>query len=182
MINIDNIDLPRAIKLIKTLEKQLEEVNVVSKEYENEMENVLKTLQTELSKLQEINKEYQINKRNLEIRVEELETENACLIHKTKTLTKNNDKLLEENILLEHEVCDLRKYIDSNPLHSIYSDKSSKSSIYSRNSLTVSTNGSSLIVKPLCKNSYGNEMGPTPTIKESHSIVVATTIPMSLST
>lgn len=181
MINTDNIDLPKAIKLIKTLERQLEEINIVSKEYEIEMENVLKTLQKEITRLEETNKECRRNKRNLEIKVEELETENACLAQKVKSLTQKNDKILEENILLEHEVCDLRKYIDSSSLNSVFSDKSSKSSICSRNSLTVSTNGSSLIVKPVFKNSYGKEIGLTPTTKESHSMVMATTVPMSLS-
>lgn len=182
MINTDNIDLPKAIKLIKTLERQLDEVNTVSKEYENEMETVLKTLQKEMIKLQDMNEEYRINKRDLEIKVEELETENACLSQKVLGLAKKNDKLIEENILLEHELCDLRKYVDSSSLNTISSDKSSKSSIYSKNSLKVSTYGSSLVVKPMLKNIYGNEMGLTPTIKESHSTVMTTTVSMSLST
>lgn len=182
MINTDNLDLPKALKLIKTLETQLDEINMVSKEYENEMENVLHRLQNEIHKIEQVNKKYHITGRNLEIRVEELESENAYLSQKIMNMMTQNDKLMEHNILLEHEVHDLRKYIDCDSLKSMSSEKSSVSSFCSANSMTVSTKGSSLLIKPILGKNNGNVNGLIPTIKLSQSTVMTTTAPMSLST
>ena len=182
MINIDSLDLPKALKLIRTLETQLDEINMVSKEYESEMENVLHELQNEITKLEQVNKEYHITGRNLEIRVEELESENSYLSQKLMNVMTQNDKLMEHNVLLEHEVYDLRKYGDCASLKSISSDKSSPSSFCSTSSMTVSTKGSSLLIKPILVDNKDNQNGLIPTIKLSQSTVMTTTAPMFLST
>lgn len=183
MSKLENIDLPKALKLIKTLQSQLEEVNMVSKEYESEMENVIDRLQLEVSHLNRERKNDRLLKRNLEIKMEEMESENSYLSQKLLNITSQNDKLMENNILLEHEVNDLRKRVDYDCLKSLASDKSSPSSLCSTSSMAVSTSGSSLLIKPIISNSKDtNQTGVIPTIQVSHSTVMTTTSSLSFST
>lgn len=173
------LDLPKALEIIRTLESQLAEINTVSKEYETEMEVVLHHLQSEVANLEQKNKEHHIKERNLEIKLEELESENDFLSQKLNNVLQQNDKLMENNILLEHEVIDLRKYTDCISLKSVSSGKSSSSSLCSTESLTVSTKGSSLLIKPA--GSKDNEIS-MPTLEISQLTIISSTATIPLST
>lgn len=94
----------------------------------------------------------------LEIQVDELESENYALRSRLKLLEAENDSVIERNVLLQHELADVRQGTKpsietpkadslinvSNPPNRTCSTHSSRSS----NALKVSSNQNSLRVSP----------------------------------
>ncbi|CAI4046586.1 hypothetical protein SKDZ_12G2850 [Saccharomyces kudriavzevii ZP591] len=105
---VPSLDLETAVQIISSLEAQLSELEIASKEYENDLEQVISNLKNDLL---ESNKQNKCNKKQiteLEIEVDELENENIQLRSKIETVQLESDRRLERNVLLEHELLDTR--------------------------------------------------------------------------
>ncbi|SCU97852.1 LAFA_0G13740g1_1 [Lachancea sp. 'fantastica'] len=111
------LTLDQAHDLIASLEKQLEELESTSHDYEQELERYIQKLQTDLKekdesivllKQGEENRETRERITVLEIQTDELEQENRVLRSQLRESKSENDRLMELNVLLEHELTDLR--------------------------------------------------------------------------
>ncbi|SCW02563.1 LAFE_0F09208g1_1 [Lachancea fermentati] len=140
------MDLPTALRAISTLEKQLEELESTSNEYELELEATVERLKVELQKAKDEKNSVQSsnvaanNITKLEIRIDELENENRALKSQVESLRRENDSILEENVLLQHEVNDMTELIHQTQ---VIPQKSIKEAPHGEN-IRVSSNGSSL--------------------------------------
>lgn len=160
------MDLPTALNVISTLESQLKELETLSKEYEFEMEQVIvKLRQDYIEKCNEsVAQKSYVTK--LEIQVDELESQNAYLTNRIQTLQVENDQHLEQNVLLEHELCDAKEKSKDN--HHLNRKKKLKRS---DEFLQVSTTESGLLVKSLSHLANNSDT------KLSTSKVISTTFP-----
>ncbi|CUS21058.1 LAQU0S02e04896g1_1 [Lachancea quebecensis] len=162
------LSLDDAFQVIEDLQKQIEELEAASHEYETELEGVVKKLESQLNEkdafiacLQQSQKptvNFKERVTTLEIQVDELESENYALRSKLKALETENDTVIEQNVLLQHELADVRQGVRSstekskanglvnipNSSNRICSTHSSRAS----NALKVSSNQSSLRVSP----------------------------------
>lgn len=135
------MDLSTALNVISALESQLKELETVSKDYESEMEQVIDKLRREYVEKSDQCESQRIHTTELEIRVDELESENAFLSNKINFLQDENDRHLERNVLLEHELYDTREKLEN--VDHIDRKKKMKRD---KESLHVSTSGSTLLV------------------------------------
>lgn len=161
--------MPTALKVISSLEDQLKELEFVSREYESEMEQVIDKLRKDnLAKDSELeNRKAIVTK--LEIRVDELETEQSYLNNRIETLELENDREVERNVLLEHEIHDLRELSDNKNQPT---DTNKRVKRNDNVPLRVSTVGSTLQILP-CKNSFRDASNTQLTTSK----VVSTTSP-----
>ncbi|CCK73511.1 Ndl1p NDAI_0G05280 [Naumovozyma dairenensis CBS 421] len=180
-MDLENIDLASAKRVIKDLESQLEQIKELGEEYEIQLEQTIENLKEEL-----INKESQIegNKKRitaLEIQVDDLENEKNVTNNKLQNCTVENDKLMEQNILLEHELSDLKEL-----MHHLEVKKGSsfKKAIRMENEsqlnlmkavdiiepFQISTSGSGLHIKTL-----GRDSNNSARIQITNSTVLSTT-------
>ena len=83
---VPNLDLETAIQIISSLETQLSELEGATKEYENDLEQVISKLKCDLLESQQQNKCNKKQITDLEIQVDELENENIQLRNKIETL------------------------------------------------------------------------------------------------
>ncbi|CCK71932.1 Ndl1p KNAG_0I01430 [Huiozyma naganishii CBS 8797] len=182
------MDLPAALSLIRSLQSQLEEINAVSREYENEMEHVIQGLQNDINTL---NDERDTQKRRmieLEIKVDDLENENSLLSSKLIDSNSQNDKLLERNVLLEHEVHDLQDYCDKqrrglDRRGSVSKEKNS--TMPTVDSLKVSMRGPSLVVStksPIGATASSNMHIPYSEVSSSFVVTTTSNSPRKKST
>ncbi|SCU90641.1 LAME_0E09428g1_1 [Lachancea meyersii CBS 8951] len=111
------LGLEDAHNLIAILQKQLDELGKTSHEYEQELEEVIQKLESELIEKDdkilrmqrgEARKDANEQITTLEIQADELEAENRILRSQLKESKAENDRLVEQNVLLEHELTDLR--------------------------------------------------------------------------
>ena len=141
------MDLETALQVIKSLEQQLDELEDAEKEYENEMEEVIENLKKEVVQK---NQELSSNKKqivDLEIRVDELETQNAVLLNRNENLQAENDQHLEKNVLLEHELAYMKETLStSSPSTTIEHKKIRRPDV---DDFKVTTSGSTLFISPL---------------------------------
>ncbi|CAR30909.1 hypothetical protein ZYGR_0P02130 [Zygosaccharomyces rouxii] len=137
------MDLSTALNVISTLESQLKELETMSKDYESEMEQVIDKLRRDYVEKCDQWESQRTHVTELEIRVDELESENAFLSNKINFLEEENDRHLERNVLLEHELYDAKERLE-NVDHIDRKKKLKRDS----ESLQVSTSGSSLLVMP----------------------------------
>ncbi|CAI4035167.1 hypothetical protein SMKI_12G3120 [Saccharomyces mikatae IFO 1815] len=105
---VPNLDLETAIQIISSLETQLSELECATKEYENDLEQVISNLKKDLLESRKHNKCSKQQITGLEIQVDELENENIQLRNKIETLQLESDRRLERNVLLEHELVDTK--------------------------------------------------------------------------
>lgn len=149
------IELSQALEVISTLEQQLEALETTSREYENELEVVIEKLKQELlSKNDEIQKlkdqvthpprEDQVT--SLEILVDELEIENNSLKAQVGALQQDNDRSLEQNVMLKHEINDLREALQRIP-----KDDKIEKNLHHSSSMRVTTKGPTLRVTSMTK-------------------------------
>ncbi|CEP61697.1 Ndl1p LALA0_S03e08812g [Lachancea lanzarotensis] len=146
MVRSRELSLDEAHNLIASLEKQLEELEATSHDYEQELEGFIQKLQTDLNDKDETikslkrgdeHKEARERITALEIQTDELEEENRVLRSQFRTFKGENDRLMELNVLLEHEVADLRS--TSQSIRRRDSDNCSKTSFDHENeSLRIS--------------------------------------------
>ncbi|KAM3159998.1 hypothetical protein ACU8KH_06101 [Lachancea thermotolerans] len=163
-----HLSLDDAFQIIEDLQKQIEELEAASHEYETELEGVVKKLESQLNEkdafiasLQQAQMPtggFKERLTVLEIQVDELESENYALRSRLKLLEAENDSVIERNVLLQHELADVRQGTKpsietpkadslinvSNPPNRTCSTHSSRSS----NALKVSSNQNSLRVSP----------------------------------
>lgn len=137
------MDLSTALNVISTLESQLKELETMSKDYESEMEQVIDKLRRDYIEKCNQWESQKTHVTELEIRVDELESENAFLSNKINFLQDENDRHLERNVLLEHELYDARERLEN--IDHIDRKKKVKRSA---EPLQVSTSGSTLLVMP----------------------------------
>ncbi|GAV54480.1 hypothetical protein ZYGR_0AM00180 [Zygosaccharomyces rouxii] len=137
------MDLPTALNVISTLESQLKELEIMSKDYESEMEQVIDKLRRDYVEKCDQWESQRTHVTELEIRVDELESENAFLSNKVSFLQEENDRHLERNVLLEHELYDTKERLEN--IDHIDRKKKLKRD---NESLQVSTSGSTLLVMP----------------------------------
>lgn len=164
------MDLPAALDVISSLESQLKELESMSKDYEFEMEQVIEKLRKDyISKCDELQAQKGYVTK-LEIRLDDLENENAFLLNKMQNLQEENDQHLERNVLLEHELSDTREKLEQN--HCARVDRKKK---LKRDDeiLQVSTSGSALLVLPR------SQLASSSDTKLSTSKVISTTFPGS---
>ncbi|SCU98766.1 LADA_0H15236g1_1 [Lachancea dasiensis] len=108
------LSLEDAQRLILSLERQLEELGSTSHEYELELEGVIKNLESQLNEKDEMlgaakaSKNLREQVTTLEIRTDELESENRTLRHQLRQMEIENGNILEQNILLQHELSDFQ--------------------------------------------------------------------------
>ncbi|SCV04895.1 LANO_0G13784g1_1 [Lachancea nothofagi CBS 11611] len=112
------LSIEDARKVIISLEKQLEELECTSNEYEVELEGVIQKLETQMLEKDELIESLKRDKApkniqrqiaSLEIRADELENENRSLRCQLRDSQTENDALIEQNVLLQHEVSDLNQ-------------------------------------------------------------------------
>lgn len=137
------MDLPTALNVISTLESQLKELEIMSKDYESEVEQVIDKLRRDYVEKCDQWESQRTHVTELEIRVDELESENAFLSNKVSFLQEENDRHLERNVLLEHELYDTKERLEN--IDHIDRKKKLKRD---NESLQVSTSGSTLLVMP----------------------------------
>ncbi|GCE99310.1 hypothetical protein ZYGM_002944 [Zygosaccharomyces mellis] len=137
------MDLSTALNVISTLELQLKELETMSKDYESEMEQVIDKLRRDYIEKCNQWESQKTHVTELEIRVDELESENAFLSNKINFLQDENDRHLERNVLLKHELYDAKERLEN--IDHIDRKKKVKRST---ESLQVSTSGSALLVIP----------------------------------
>lgn len=139
------MDLPTALRVISSLEGQLKELESFSREYESEMEQVIDKLRNDYVKVSEGMQGQKSAVTKLEIRIDELESENSYLINKVRALELENDRQLEQNVLLEHEMHDLQELLVNKAQPDI---NNKKLKLNNNEPLRVSTLGSSLLIAP----------------------------------
>lgn len=138
---MSDLNLSQALDLIRILRQQLEELELTSKEYESQLEQVVEELKDELYKKDDTNDLTKINTKvvSLEVQVDELENENRGLKLEVSRLNQENDKLFEQTILLRHEVHDMKKILSRTGIQHLTSPY-----ISSYDNIKVSTFGPTL--------------------------------------
>ncbi|CCE62031.1 hypothetical protein TPHA_0B03610 [Tetrapisispora phaffii CBS 4417] len=89
---------------LEVLKLERDELNSVSADYEKQMEEVIENLKLEI-------KEYKENIITLEIKNDELESENIINTSVIKNLRSQNDDLIEKNVILGDEILSLKETI-----------------------------------------------------------------------
>ncbi|CCF59984.1 hypothetical protein KAFR_0I02040 [Kazachstania africana CBS 2517] len=159
--------LETALDVIRSLESRLEELNDISRKYEMEMESMVDNLTQELQETIASNSTLSQKVVDMEIRVDDLENDKNFLSNKNEILKLENDKLLESNILLNHEIHDLKQKFDhlqsTENQHLIPKRKCKP--------IKVSTNANTLSLQSMSQNSTVADL------KLSKSTVISTTMP-----
>ena len=185
---VPNLDLETAIQIISSLETQLSELEGATKEYENDLEQVISKLKSDLLESQQQNKCNKKQITDLEIQVDELENENIQLRNKIETLQLESDRRLERNVLLEHELLDtkeaLQKLRVSKEEATSGETRRNTSSLPSQNkkmklfkdTIKVSTTSSTLYLQNMAKtNNAARSHCNIPNTHITQSTVIATT-------
>ena len=185
---VPNLDLETALQIISSLETQLSELESATKEYENDLEQVISNLKSDLLESQQQNRCNKKQITELEIQVDELENENIQLRNKIETLQLESDRRLERNVLLEHELLDTKDALqrlkvnkeeatsgetrrNNRPLPS----QTKKMKLY-KDTIKVSTTCSTLYLQNMTKtNNTARNHCNIPNTQITQSTVIATT-------
>ncbi|CAI4046901.1 hypothetical protein N7582_003930 [Saccharomyces uvarum] len=184
---VPNMDLESAIQIISSLESQLNEIETATREYENDLEQVISNLKKELLESHTQHKSSKKQITGLEIQVDELENENIQLRNRIETLQLESDRRLERNVLLEHELLDTRDALqrlkvnkeettagetkrNTGPLPT----QNKKMKLF-KDTIKVSTTCSTLYLQNMTKNNTVMHHCNIPNTQITQSTVIATT-------
>lgn len=161
------LSLDDALCVIRDLQSQIEELGSASHDYETELEGMIKKLELQVKEKDKVIQSlksnepsvcYQKQITSLEVQIDDLESENCALRSRLGALQSENDSVIEQNVLLQHEISDLKqktKKPAEKPSHSSESHIPSCSSTPNSvrkpviaSQLKVSSNQSSLRISP----------------------------------